>query len=338
MNNLQAISQQNKNNDNLFIKYEKRKKNIRLKDLNLRNIPSLPVLIKNDNNMNGISYIFNSKDFIDNNNLTYNTLSQSVQIDKNFPIMFPKLNDKKRKKFINNKRNYLLTLKYYNFNEEITKYEDETDFIENEYLKNKFSDIKLNKNQVIELKHNKNKLKNFLDLNFDIQQEILNYLDNIPNTYINKIAENIIQKKQNNDVIKPQNKTPIQNELVIHNVYFRFVLDTIIHRIEIYNENNKYLDVRYIVNLLNREINFVHDNIEKNLIKRNIKKQIEEEDEEISFHRPKRHFNKYNLRLKKDDSNFMNEFSSNDEDHINLSDNEYNNIIILIIIIINHIQ
>ena len=273
MNNLQAISQQNKNNDNLFIKYEKRKKNIQLKDLNLRNIPSLPVLIKNDNNMNGISYIFNSKDFIDNNNLTYNTLSQSVQIDKNFPIMFPKLNDKKRKKFINNKRNYLLTLKYYNFNEEITKYEDETDFIENEYLKNKFSDIRLNKNQVIELKHNKNKLKNFLDLNFDIQQEILNYLDNIPNTYINKIAENIIQKKQNNDVIKPQNKTPIQNELVIHNVYFRFVLDTIIHRIEIYNENNKYLDVRYIVNLLNREINFVHDNIEKNLIKRNIKKK-----------------------------------------------------------------
>ena len=274
MNNLQAISQQNQNNDNLFIKYEKRKKNI--KDFNLRNFPSLPVLIKNDNNnnnMNGISYIYNSKDFIDNNNLTYNTLSQSVQIDKNFPIMFPKLNDKKRKKFINNKRNYLLTLKYYNFNEEITKYEDETDFIENEYLKKKFSDIKLNKNQVIELKHNKNKLKNFLDLNFDIQQEILNYLDNIPNTYINKIAENIIQKKQNNDVIKPQNKTPIQNELVIHNVYFRFVLDTIIHRIEIYNENNKYLDVRYIVNLLNREINFVHDNIEKNLIKRNIKKK-----------------------------------------------------------------
>ena len=100
MNNLQAISQQNQNNDNLFIKYEKRKKNI--KDFNLRNFPSLPVLIKNDNNMNGISYIFNSKDFIDNNNLTYNTLSQSVQIDKNFPIIFPKLNDKKRKKFINN--------------------------------------------------------------------------------------------------------------------------------------------------------------------------------------------------------------------------------------------
>lgn len=121
--------------------------------------------------------------------------------------------------------------------------------------KNQYEDFFYHKPYESEIEHETDLIhkKIINDMNdkkdFDSILEQLEYLDNIPNTHVENIAEKIVE-----DV--PKAKKPIvYADPVIHNVYFQFILDRIIHKIEIRNQLNQFVSKDQVVNMLFDEIN-----------------------------------------------------------------------------------
>lgn len=77
----------------------------------------------------------------------------------------------------------------------------------------------------------------------------LKLFDNIPKSYINNLAERIADCFNNNKKI-----THFSDPVVIHNVYLKFILDRVVHKVEIRNQYNQIITVENIMNLLYDEI------------------------------------------------------------------------------------
>ena len=118
---------------------------------------------------------------------------------------------------------------------------------------------------------------------FDSILEQLEYLDNIPNIHIENIAEKIVE-----DV--PKAKKPIvYADPVIHNVYFQFILDRIIQKIEIRNQLNQFVSKDQVVNMLFDEINNFQC-VAYNLIapsKKDVKHKLVKDDYKCQEEKPK---------------------------------------------------
>ena len=125
--------------------------------------------------------------------------------------------------------------------------------------------------KITEINNNsKNKLNNIFcqTENSKIQNDAT-MINNIPIVLINFYAEEIyrnyydnnsnlksIQKTKNNSVknlskpnIKQTFNNNIKNNLYVNNIFFKYVLDNVKHKIEIISENNKTISVLYFKNL-----------------------------------------------------------------------------------------
>ena len=159
-------------------------------------------------------------------------------------------NAKTKRKY--NQKDYLLSIKYLRF----LKQEDiNEDYFDKIY--NSENDSDNDENYLIEKLKAKNKLKKKLnEINFEKQLEFLMELDNIPNSYIETSAKKIV------DIITKKKKFDYEkNELVIHNIYFDYILFKIYHQIEIRDKFNKKISVENVVNLLQREVKKTQDKI-----------------------------------------------------------------------------
>jgi hypothetical protein len=159
-------------------------------------------------------------------------------------------NAKTKRKY--NQKDYLLSIKYLRF----LKQED----INDDYfdkINTSENDSDDDEKYLIEKLKAKNKLKNKLkEISFEKQLEFLMELDNIPKSYIETNAKkivDIIQKKKKFDNEK--------NELIIHNIYFDYILFKIYHQIEIRDKYNQKITTENVVNLLQSEIKKTQDKI-----------------------------------------------------------------------------
>ena len=191
------------------------------------------------------------------------TKNKSIQIGENFKTFFrisslPNnkniIIDKKVKtKSKYNKKNYLLSIKYLSF----LKQEDlNDDYIE---LLNITNEVNTNDEFLIKKIKEKERLKEELKkLNFKKKLEALSELDNIPKTNLENTVQYIYEKVQNSKNI---NKTIEKPKFIVHNVFFDWILFSVLHKIEIKNQLNQTIKQEYILNLLKDEIQKIQDKV-----------------------------------------------------------------------------
>ena len=185
---------------------------------------------------------------------------KKISIPENHRIIIDK-NSKNKRKYIH--KNFLLSMKYFIF----LKQENLTDdFIDQ---LNSSNDVLLNDNNYIKGKIKvKEKIKKQLKkYNFEQQIELLLELNNIPNNILDKTANYIIETIKNKKIEKLETERP---KLIIHNVYFDWILFSIFHKIEIKNQYNDNIKKEYVINLLQNEIKNIQDNVVE-YIKKNLK-------------------------------------------------------------------
>ena len=258
-------------NEDLYISYKKRKKNNTIYSLDFGYLP----IIKNktEKNFNFINNYSNTK--YNNNNipsLNFNNIFYSPQKDifKNNKILTERneLNNNKKKKI--KKKNFLLSIKYLEFLKEFNLSENELKNFENDFLSiNKNNENNNNPIDEISQTNSKN-LQEFLNLTKLEQNRLtLEFLDNIPNMKLNEIAGNIVKTINNNNNNVKEKNNFFHNNLIIHNIYFTLIVNNIFHKIEVVNEFNQKIEEKYVMNLLENEINKF-----KKILKSNLKRQI----------------------------------------------------------------
>ena len=161
-------------------------------------------------------------------------------------------------------KQYLLSIKYLKFlsQENLTE-----DFLEKlslfESSKNNSNDNENdNLNFTIKKNQTQKKIKEFLSsAKLNEQINSLRELDQIPNSEIKNTADYIINNinpKKENEKIKKNIKTP---KLIIHNIFFEWILNKVMHKTEIRNQYNEVVTVEYVINLLNKEVKSFKKNI-----------------------------------------------------------------------------
>ena len=180
--------------------------------------------------------------------------TKSIIIDKN---------SKKKRKYIH--KNFLLSMKYFIFLKEENLTDD---FIEQLNTSNDtlLKDENYNQNKKKVKEKIKKQMKKY---NFNQQLELLMELNNIPNNILDKTANYIIETIKNKKKEKLEIEKP---KLIIHNVYFDWILFSIFHKIEIKNQHNDSIKKDYVINLLQNEIKNIQDNIVE-YIDKNLKKK-----------------------------------------------------------------
>ena len=229
--------------------------------------------------------------FLEKNKTRFNSnfTESSIIIDKNA---------KNKKKY--NPKDYLLSIKYFKF----LKQEDlkEDNYFERIYCSESDSD---DGNYMIEKLRAKKKFKEQIEnVDFDRQLKFLMELDNIPKYILQLNAEKIVHSIEN----KKNYKTERQ-DLVIHNIYFDWILCKIYHQVEIRNKYNEKVSVQNVLNLLekeitktqNRIIKYIEEKKKLNEIKNNnLKKQSSLNSKDTQYD------NEYNFFNKKDKSDYIN--------------------------------
>ena len=268
MKNLSAIKP---NEDDYFLIYRKRKKGLPISIYEQENFPQ----INSPKKTESISLL--------------NKIPK-LDIDKiKYPAVFTHtsyLIDKKAKykaKYLH--KQYLLSIKYLKFLSQENLTEDFLDKIV------KIESSSNNDNEIAERletdkSQTRQKIKEFLS-NASLNETVntLRQLDNIPNSEIEKSANYIIDTLNNKN--KSNNETDEEKppKLVIHNIFFEWVIKKIIHKMEIRNQYNQVITVKYVINLLNNEVKTLKTNIikyvnENEKLKRN---QIENENEDYNY-------------------------------------------------------
>ena len=213
-----------------------------------------------------------------------------LDIDKiKYPAVFTHtsyLIDKKAKykaKYLH--KQYLLSIKYLKFLSQENLTEDFLDKIV------KIESSSNNDNEIAERletdkSQTRQKIKEFLS-NASLNETVntLRQLDNIPNSEIEKSANYIIDSLNNKN--KSNNETDEEKppKLVIHNIFFEWVIKKIIHKMEIRNQYNQVITVKYVINLLNNEVKTLKTNIIK-YVNENEKlkiNKIENENEDYNY-------------------------------------------------------
>ena len=191
------------------------------------------------------------------------TKNKSIQIGENFKTFFRISSLPNNKNIIiektvktktkYNKKNYLLSIKYLSF----LKQEDLTDdYIE---LLNLTNEVNTNDEFMIKKIKEKERLKEELKkLSFKKKIEALSELDNIPKNNLEKSVQYIYEKVQNSKNI---NKTIEKPKFIVHNVFFDWILFSVLHKIEIKNQLNQTIKQEYILNLLKDEIQNIQDKV-----------------------------------------------------------------------------
>ena len=229
--------------------------------------------------------------FLEKNKTRFNSnfTESSIIIDKNA---------KNKKKY--NPKDYLLSIKYFKF----LKQEDlkQDNYFERIYCSESDSD---DGNYMIEKLRAKKKFKEQIEnVDFDRQLKFLMELDNIPKYILQLNAEKIVHSIEN----KKNYKTERQ-DLVIHNIYFDWILCKIYHQVEIRNKYNEKVSVQNVLNLLekeitktqNRIIKYIEEKKKLNEIKNNnLKKQSSLNSKDTQYD------NEYNFFNKKDKSDYIN--------------------------------
>ena len=189
-----------------------------------------------------IPMFMNSTTLLSGNNKTRYVYSEPpIKTDKNA---------KTKRKY--NQKDYLLSIKYLRF----LKQED----INDDYfdkINTSENDSDDDEKYLIEKLKAKKELKNKLkQISFEKQLEFLMELDNIPKSYIETSAKKIV------DLIQKKKKfNSEKNELVIHNIYFDYILFKIYHQIEIRDKYNQKITTENVVNLLQSEVKKTQDKI-----------------------------------------------------------------------------
>ena len=270
MQNLRAIKPID---EDFFLIYRKRKKGIPNPIIDYDNFPQISN-IKDSESNSLIKKI--PKLNIDNIKYPVVFTHTSYIIDKKAKL---------KKKYFH--KQYLLSIKYLKFlsQENLTE-----DFLEKlsiiESTKNNINNNENdNSNFTIKKSQTQKKIKEFLsNAKINEQINILRELDEIPNSEIKNTADyiinNINSKKENTKIKKI--KTP---KLIIHNIFFEWILNKVMHKTEIRNQYNEVVSVEYVINLLNKEVKTFKKNI-INYVSKNEKlkkKQIENSDNEDFF-------------------------------------------------------
>ena len=241
---------------------------------------NIPILMNNTSN-----------NFVENNKKRFNSnyTEPSVIIDKNA---------KNKKKYC--PKDYLLSVKYLKF----LKQEDLRDNNYFERIYRSDSDSDDDENYMIAKLKAKNKLKeNLKKIDFDKQLQFLMELDNIPKYVLESNAERIIQSIENNKKFKTERK-----DLIIHNIYFDWILYKIFHQVEIRNKYNEKISVQNVLNLLEREVTKTQNKIIKYVEEKkklneakiqNLKKQSSLNTRESQYD------NEYNFFNKMDRSDYI---------------------------------
>ncbi len=268
-NNLYAIKPED---DDFFSSYRKRKKK------------------------KSIFFDFNFLPQIKNSKLTqsYSLINKIPKIKINkviYPAVFSHLscitdkNSKQKIKYLQKK--YLLSVKYLkflsqenlteDFIEKISKIErkeTENDKKEN-YQKLIDKDNNLKKQGDTQIKNNSNQINDFQEnlLNDEIESESkikeillkaplneqiesLKELDNIPINELENSANFIIKNIRKE---KSENEPP---KLIIHNIFFEWIINNIIRKVDDKEQNKEVITVEYIIDLLNKDIS----NLKRNII------------------------------------------------------------------------
>ena len=268
MKNLSAIKP---NEDDYFLIYRKRKKGLPISIYEQENFPQ----INSPKKTESISLL--------------NKIPK-LDIDKiKYPAVFTHtsyLIDKKAKykaKYLH--KQYLLSIKYLKFLSQENLTEDFLDKIV------KIESSSNNDNEIAERletdkSQTRQKIKEFLS-NASLNETVntLRQLDNIPNSEIEKSANYIIDSLNNKNKFNNETDEEKPPKLVIHNIFFEWVIKKIIHKMEIRNQYNQVITVKYVINLLNNEVKTLKTNIikyvnENEKLKRN---QIENENEDYNY-------------------------------------------------------
>ena len=164
------------------------------------------------------------------------------------------------KKYLTNKNTYLKMIYLKLFKKEPQKNNiygldnifnsSNNSIIQNEenFNKNFETDIKL-KNYYISFNNN---------LDNEKIEEDLYMLDSIPINIIDSYAKELANDKNINE---DENKNNPERKLYLHNYFFKLVLDSVKHKVQLQNEHNKEISVIWVKNLLDKEIELMRNKI-----------------------------------------------------------------------------
>ena len=178
----------------------------------------------------------------------------------------------------------------------IDNFEEENNKVETKQMSHKLNEI--NNKSIIKI------INIFNETNFDKLNNDLLSINNLQQSYLNKISERLLNKYKNannisqeeNNSINSFNKSHERHNLVSNNVFLDWVLDNVKHKIELKNEYNQHLTNVWIQNLINNEFNELKNRFIEFKRSLNLSNYIEEQRKNKSF------TNK--IIIKKDDSYF----------------------------------
>ena len=170
-----------------------------------------------------------------------------------------------------NKNNYKI--------ESFLKDYDENEKIRNDIIINKINEMNKQNKKKIDNIFNKvelSKIRNDMAMIENIPVILINfYAQDIYNNYYNSTNKEILNLKKtnklsNSDIDNNNNleslitnfkKNMIQRNKYVNNVFFKYILDNVKHKIEIINQNNKHITMIYVKNLINSEIKYFQKEI-----------------------------------------------------------------------------
>jgi len=261
-------------------------------NINFKNSLSLSISSRNKTLKN---YLFNTSRFETEHIYYPNIFQNNFHLRDSISPFRPK---------IQKKQNKIVSMKYLDLFKELS----DCDYVilnkiiesEDNYFKNEILESILDKKEKQKVAEKLNLFKetenNMMEnlvrktLNNNVNEPSL-LIEKIPNDLIEDYAERIykeymnINNIKNKEIIKngvnsyndKKNVAPKKNEeLVIHNVFFEFVLKNIRKKIEIRNQYNKILSLKYIKALMDNELKKLKLTINK------VKKQISTQNKKFS--------------------------------------------------------
>ena len=261
-------------------------------NIDFKNSLSLSISSRNKNLKN---YLFNTSRFETEHIYYPNIFQNNFHLRDSISPFRPK---------IQKKQNKIVSMKYLDLFKELSDcdYVILNKLIENEdnYFKNEILESIIDKKEKQKMAEKLNLLKEKENsMMEDLVRKTLNnnwnepllLIEKIPNDLIEDYAEKIykefininniknkeIYKKGANSDNEKTNLAPKKNEkLIIHNVFFEFVLNNIRKKIEIRNQYNKILSLKYIKALMDNELKKLRLTINK------VKKQISTQKKQFS--------------------------------------------------------
>ena len=229
------------------------------------------------------SYIFDRNREIFYPILTQTKGSETSRVNEFLPYPsvtqhFKKIIDNKSKEKKRVEKSKNLKMIYLNLLNDENKKDYQISFLTESNQNEKLNIIN---DKITEINNNsKNKLNNIFcqTENSKIQNDVT-MIKNIPIVLINLYAEEIYrkfydnfklktnQKTKNNSVknlIKPNIKQSHNNNInnsYVNNIFFKYVLDNVKHKIEIISENNQTISILYVKNLINSELRNLNEQL-----------------------------------------------------------------------------